>query len=107
MVGSVQCHLLGDIDGYGFEILSDLRGLLPHTRSLLMDRQTLDDNTTYVTNKAAACTSRFEHLTPVETELAQHVVANTLRLEQEHIPHAYVVPYLRQMNNPLPETTQR
>jgi len=94
-----QCNIIywGDIDGHGFEILSDLRGLFPHTRSVLMDRQTLDDNT--VTNNAAPCTKRFEHLAPIEAELARHVVTNSLRLEQEHIPHTYAVPQLQQMIN--------
>lgn len=94
-----QCNVIywGDIDGHGFEILSDLRGLFPHTRSVLMNQQTLNDNRDYVKHEAPACTERFEHLTPIEAELARHVAANTLRLEQEHIPHAYAVPRVRQM----------
>lgn len=102
-----RCNIIywGDIDGHGFEILSDLRGLFPHTRSVLMDRQTLDDNA--ATNNAAPCTGRFEHLTPLETELARYVVTNTLRLEQEHIPHIYAVPQLQQMiNQPANKTNQ-
>lgn len=92
-----QCNIIywGDIDCHGFEILSDLRGLFPHTRSVLMDRQTLDDNV--AANNATPCTERFEHLTSIEAELAQYVVTNSLRLEQEHIPHTYAVPQLQQM----------
>lgn len=93
-----DCRVIywGDIDGHGFEILSDLRGLFPHVRSLLMDRQTLDDNADYVVNTRVSCSARFDHLSVAEAELAQHVVANNLRLEQEHIPHTYALHYLRQ-----------
>jgi hypothetical protein len=91
-----QCDVIywGDIDGHGFEILSDLRGLFPRTRSVLMDRQTLADNEYYLDHNAPPCAARFEYLTQAEAELAQHVVTNTLRLEQEHIPYTYALPHL-------------
>ena len=38
----------GDMDAHGFEILSDLRGLFPHVRSLMMDRETLETYAKYV-----------------------------------------------------------
>lgn len=38
----VHIHYWGDIDTHGFAILARLRKHLPHTRSLLMDREALE-----------------------------------------------------------------
>lgn len=40
-LGDKPLHYWGDIDTHGFAILSRLRGYWPHTRSFLMDRDTL------------------------------------------------------------------
>ena len=85
-----QCDVFywGDVDTHGFSILSDLRGLFPHTRSLMMDRATFDTYADYVVSVSVTHKGRFDHLTASEDELARHVTHNGLRLEQEHIPHA-------------------
>jgi hypothetical protein len=92
-----QCDVLywGDIDAHGFRILSDLRGMLPHTRSLMMDRATFDAYADYVVSVSATHTGQFDYLTALESELARHVTQHGLRLEQEHIPHVDALLALR------------
>lgn len=86
----------GDIDTYGFAILSRLREFLPSVRSLLMDEGTLlahrelwgreDDGQRY--------TKSLEHLTPAEGTLFQGLRDNrwgeNVRLEQERIAFGHV-----------------
>ncbi len=86
----------GDIDAHGFEILSDLRGLFPNVQSLMMDRGTLDDNAEYILSGNEVRAERYDGLTEIENQLALHMISHDLRLEQEHIPHAYAVIRLRQ-----------
>lgn len=96
-LGQAELIYWGDIDADGFQILSDLRRLFPHARSLMMDQQTLDDNKLYVVEgrgDGRERAERFEHLTESERMMADHVVEKNIRLEQEHIPHHYVVQYL-------------
>jgi len=85
-----QCDVIywGDIDAHGFEILSDLRGLFPHVRSLMMDRETLEAYAQYKV-KGVQSHERFSYLTEAERLVVQDVVANHWRLEQEHIPQTY------------------
>lgn len=88
----------GDIDAHGFEILSDLRGLFPHTRSLMMDFETLAAHQEYIVAGVSARHERFKHLIATELEVAQHVHENNLRLEQEHITHAFAVAKINILN---------
>lgn len=92
-----QCHIIywGDLDGHGFQILSDLRKLFPHVRSVMMDQQTLDDHAEYVVAGNRVGVNRFDGLTEVETVVARHVLEHNLRLEQEHIPQAYSLTRLK------------
>ncbi len=94
-----SCNVIywGDIDAHGFEILSDLRGYFPHTRSLMMDRQTFDTYRQYVVSGKQVRSERYTHLTEEERLLAQDVVAHDWRLEQEHLPQDYVVARLKQL----------
>lgn len=81
----------GDIDTHGFAILNRLRRHLPQTRSLLMDRETLDTHWALCGQEPASrrFTGRLEHLTAAEQTLYQAIRDNTLgdclRLEQERI----------------------
>lgn len=86
----------GDIDAHGFEILSDLRGLFPNVQSVMMDQATLDDNAEYILSGNETRADRYDGLTEAENQLALHTISHNLRLEQEHIPHAYAVTRLRQ-----------
>lgn len=87
----------GDIDAHGFQILSDLRGLFPHVRSVMMDDQTMIDNSNYVLAGNQAQIGHYVFLNELEQQVAEHVINNDLRLEQEHIPHEYAVKKLKQM----------
>lgn len=94
-----QCRVIywGDIDAHGFQILSDLRKLFPHVRSVMMDQQTLEDHAAYVVEGNRVRVDRFDGLTDAEAVVAHHVLEHNLRLEQEHISQAYALIQLRQM----------
>ena len=86
----------GDIDAHGFSILSDLRGIFPHTRSVMMDQMTFDAYAVYAVAGISAPDARLDYLTPAETKLAEYVITHTLRLEQERLPHDYALRVLRE-----------
>jgi hypothetical protein len=94
-----KCNIIywGDIDAHGFQILSDLRVIFPHTQSVMMDRSTFDTYSSYVVEGKATPNDNFEGLNLDETDLARHVRDHNLRLEQEHIDHQYAVIHLQQM----------
>ena len=94
-----QCRVIywGDIDAHGFQILSDLRKLFPHVRSVMMDQQTLDNHAEYVVEGNRVRADRFDGLTEVEAIVAQHILEHNLRLEQEHISQSYALIQLGQM----------
>jgi len=94
-----QCRAIywGDIDAHGFQILSDLRKLFPHVRSVMMDQRTLDDHAAYVVEGNRVRVDRFDGLTDTEAIVAQYVLEHNLRLEQEHISQAYALIQLGQM----------
>lgn len=84
----------GDIDQAGFEILARLRGQLPHTRSCLMDEQTLlAHRGLWVVDPTPAKQALPLNLTPDELRVAQGLASGTwglgVRLEQERIPWPY------------------
>ena len=89
-------HYWGDIDTHGFAMLSRLRQHLPHTRSLLMDRETLDAHSHLCGEEAAhqRFTGDLLHLTPEEnalfTALRDNTIGERIRLEQERIGYAHV-----------------
>lgn len=94
-----QCRVIywGDIDAHGFQILSDLRGVFPHVRSVMMDQQTLDNHAAYVVAGNSVRVERFDGLTDAEARVAQHVLEHNLRMEQEHISQAYALIQLGQV----------
>jgi hypothetical protein len=85
----------GDIDTHGFAMLSQLRGYYPQTKSLMMDKYTLDEfKALWVKEPShARCVANLAHLTHPEEELYQLLSQNTLgsniRLEQERISLEY------------------
>ena len=82
----------GDIDAQGFEILSQFRGYFPHTKSVLMDKQTFDK---FFENDKGTPTNILTklNLTYNEQELYDTLKKNNWRLEQEKIPFDYVNNY--------------
>jgi hypothetical protein len=103
-----QCDVIywGDIDAHGFEILSDLRGLFPLVRSLMMDQETLETYANYVVQGARSRLERFGHLTESEALVVQVVIENDWRLEQEHIPQDYVELRLKQATPRIHRTAE-
>lgn len=89
-------HYWGDIDTHGFTMLSRLRQHVPHTRSLLMNRETLDTHQNLWGQEAAhqRFTGELLHLTPEEntlfTALRDNTISERIRLEQERIGYTHV-----------------
>ena len=92
----VPLYYWGDIDTHGFAMLDRLRSRMPHARSLLMDRATLDVHRELTGQEAAhqRFTGTLTRLTHAEQQLFQalrdNVLGNNLRLEQEHVGYGWV-----------------
>jgi hypothetical protein len=84
----------GDIDTHGFAMLDRLRALLPHARSLLMDRETLFQHRSAWAIESSALTTDLTRLNPDESalfdELRRHHHGEGVRLEQERIRFGWV-----------------
>jgi hypothetical protein len=82
-------HYWGDLDTHGFAILNQLRVWLPHTRSFLMDRETLLAHEDRWGAEHAPTRARLDHLDAEERALYEDLVGDRLgervRLEQERI----------------------
>jgi hypothetical protein len=81
----------GDVDAHGFHILSRLRRRFPHVESLMMDRDPIER---FELLCGPAKEGRYEQaqgLTAAEKDVYQTVKARNLLLEQEKIPHEYVL----------------
>lgn len=89
----------GDFDAHGFQILSQVRGYYEQTKSVLMDKNTFDlffENDIGTRSKVV----ELANLTEKENELHKFLLENNYRLEQEKIPHEYVLNVFR-FNNLL------
>lgn len=85
----------GDFDAHGFEILSQVRGYYPQTKSVLMDKNTFDNF--FENDKGAGSkVTELYNLTKTEAELHRFLLENKYRLEQEKIPNDYVIKFLNQ-----------
>lgn len=82
----------GDIDAQGFEILSQFRGYFPHSKSVLMDKQTFDKFFENGNGTPSNISTKL-NLTYNEQELYNTLKKNNWRLEQEKIPFEYVNNY--------------
>jgi hypothetical protein len=84
----------GDIDTHGFAILDRLRALLPHTRSFLMDEETLVAHRPQWGREDVQYEGTLPRLAPPERRLYDSLLAGTwepsLRLEQERIGFSWV-----------------
>jgi len=87
----------GDIDTHGFAMLSQIRTYFPHSRSFLMDRETLlshqhlcveEDNERRVTKDLPNLTEEERDLF---SALKENRFGNRLRLEQERISYSYLI----------------
>ncbi len=88
-----QIHYWGDIDTHGFQILSQVRGYYNQTKSFLMDRKTFETFEAYHVDGADTTVEKLENLTEEEHSLYHDLLLlkKKNRLEQEKIPHKYVV----------------
>ena len=88
-LASRPVHYWGDIDTHGFWILDQLRAVVPHAQSFLMDRNTLMLHRNYWGTEHAPFRRDLQRLTTVERELFDDLrdnrIASNLRLEQERI----------------------
>lgn len=81
----------GDLDVDGFRILSNLRAILPQTRSLLMDDETLCRWRELAVTATGANSPVPPHLTDGERKAFERCRAHDLRIEQERIPQDYAL----------------
>ena len=83
----VALHYWGDVDTHGFAILDRLRGVLPHTQSLLMDEATLLSHADRWSREMEQTRRDLPHLTDDEAKVYGGLCADRwgrqLRLEQE------------------------
>lgn len=84
----------GDIDTHGFAILNQFRSLFSHTRSFLMDRETLLEHRPSWVLEPKPFTGELQHLTTTEEnlykELGSGLIQKNIRLEQELIQYGMV-----------------
>ncbi|MFB8198373.1 Wadjet anti-phage system protein JetD domain-containing protein [Kitasatospora purpeofusca] len=89
-LADVDLRYWGDIDTHGFAILSHVRRHFPHTRSFLMDRETLLAHRAHWGEEKTQTAEAPAHLTPDEAGLERELRLGThrphLRLEQERLP---------------------
>jgi hypothetical protein len=99
-----ELHYWGDIDTHGFAILNRLRATLPRTRSLLMDRATLEAHRRLWVQEPAdqRFTGRLDRLTADEqqlyAELRDDHHGERVRLEQERIAYGWLLQALTMLD---------
>jgi hypothetical protein len=87
----------GDLDAQGFQILSSLRTHFSHVASLMMDAETLAAFSAFCVESTPCTVRALPHLTPDEHTLFLRLANQNLRLEQEHISHAYAMRQLERL----------
>jgi hypothetical protein len=90
-LSNCQIRYWGDLDAHGFSILSRLRKHFPNTQSILMDRLTLEAFREFVVPSSLLTTTQLEYLNEQETQVFTELQRQNLRLEQEHLDHAFVL----------------
>jgi hypothetical protein len=84
----------GDIDTHGFAMLDRLRAGVPHARSFLMDRETLQVHQSLWSHEAAPYRGELGRLTAPELSLYEDLRADRLgagvRLEQERVGYGWL-----------------
>lgn len=96
-----KVYYWGDIDTHGFAILSQLRSVLPHTISFLMDKQALNHHKIYWGKEDKSEKRNLTMLNDLESELYDDLRYNRLgdnvRLEQERIGYTYILDVLENL----------
>jgi hypothetical protein len=83
----------GDIDAHGFQILSQIREYFPQTKSCMMDFETFNRYNDLTITGIDTTVKKLDNLTIDEQKLFTFLLElkEKNRLEQEKIPHSYVI----------------
>jgi hypothetical protein len=98
----------GDIDTHGLQILSQIRGYFKHTKSIMMNFETLNTFKDDWSKGEPTTANTLPNLTEEEQKLFVFVKANntdSIRLEQEKISQDYVLKIISKIydvSQPLP-----
>jgi hypothetical protein len=87
-----DCQILywGDLDAQGLEILSRLRSVFPHTRSLMMDVDALNGFESLCVPGTPCKSPAPLNLTTAELNAWLVIQSRNLRLEQERLPPSLI-----------------
>lgn len=88
-LNSKEIFYWGDMDIHGFQILSQLRGYFPYTKSIMMDINTYNEFKDMSVENVVSNPPVLSNLNEKETELYEFLKANGRRLEQEKITYSY------------------
>ncbi|HVX60563.1 MAG TPA: DUF3322 domain-containing protein [Pirellulales bacterium] len=95
-LAGVETWYWGDIDVEGFAILSRLRAIFPHVRSLMMDDVTAADWRGRIGSLGNVCSAEPRpNLLAFEQAAYTICAADRLRIEQERLPQTYVLERLK------------
>lgn len=96
-----QVHYWGDIDTHGFAILDQLRSVLPHARSFLMDWDTFEQYRHLCSNEPEPSKRELYRLSPEERAVydALRSDGKALRLEQERVRFSHVLAALKKLDS--------
>lgn len=90
----------GDLDLAGFHILNRLRHHFPHVRSIFMDPNTLNGHRALAISDRPILDEDTDRLTEDERATYTDLRLNRLRLEQEKLPHSWILQRLRVLEQP-------
>lgn len=91
---SKEIFYWGDIDVHGLLILDQMRSYFGHTKSIMMDWDTLQSFESEKGSGSPISSYNLIHLSTDERNLFNHLRERNLRLEQEKIPHEYSIKVL-------------
>ncbi len=90
----VDVFYWGDIDAHGLAILNQFKEYFPKTKSIFMDKTTLDNFKEFQVIGTNMDDTLLKHLNNDELDLYRYLRINTIRLEQEKITNDYVSNFL-------------
>ncbi len=90
----VDVFYWGDIDAHGLAILNQFKEYFPKTKSIFMDKTTLDKFKEFQVIGTNMDDTLLKHLNNDELDLYRYLRINTIRLEQEKITNDYVSNFL-------------
>jgi hypothetical protein len=93
-LNSKEIFYWGDMDVHGFQILSQLRGYFPTTKSIMMNMHTYNEFKEMSVENYVSSPPALSNLNEKESELYEFLKENKRRLEQEKITYLYSVKFL-------------